>query len=126
LIAVESNDVLYKGDPAYQQEVQDIIDSLVDTILENMDELEKSADASARKLRAQLALQLFEWTVVLVQLNAKSVTFAGDMFKIASSHYGKSDIRIKNYLNYVRSMPDNADEDSNEPSPVVQLQELIA
>jgi len=122
---VESNDVLYKGDPAYQQEVQDIIDSLVDTILENMDELEKSADASARKLRAQLALALFEWTVVLVQLNSKSVTFAADMFKIASGHYGKGDTRIRNYLSYIQSMPDNDDEESSEPSPVAQLQELV-
>ena len=76
-------------------------------------------------MRAQLALALFEWTVVLVQLNSKSVTFAADMFKIASGHYGKGDTRIRNYLSYIQSMPDNDDEESSEPSPVAQLQELV-
>ena len=43
---IESNDVLYVGDPAYQQEVQDVIDALIKVILDNMQELQQSSDAS--------------------------------------------------------------------------------
>jgi transcription termination factor NusB len=43
---VESNDVLYGGDPDYQQEAQNYIDKLVDHILAHIEELKNSPDSS--------------------------------------------------------------------------------
>lgn len=119
-LLVESNDILYKGDPAYQQEVQDVIDSLLKIILDNLDELDKSVDASSKKLRARLALDLFHHTIIFSQLNVKSCALAAKMFKIAKSNQATTEAAAR-CLKYLSTLPDNTDEDGE--SMIAQLKE---
>jgi len=103
---IESNDVLYVGDPAYQQEVQDVIDALIKVILDNMQELQQSSDASSNKLRAELGKELFNYTITYSQLNEKSCAFALKMYGIAKSN-PSNNVPLQNSLKYLSSRPDD-------------------
>jgi len=121
---IESNDVLYRGDPAYQQEVQDVIDSLLKLILENLSELEKSSDASSKRLRAKLALELFHSTIVFSQLNTNSCAIAAKAFKIAKTHK-ETATAAANCMRYLSCLPTNEEESEGE-SMVDQLRAACA
>ena len=124
MCVVESNDVLYRGDPAYQQEVQDVIDSLLKLILENLSELEKSSDASSKRLRAKLALELFHSTIVFSQLNTNSCAIAAKAFKIAKTHK-ETATAAANCMRYLSCLPTNEEESEGE-SMVDQLRAACA
>jgi len=117
---IESNDVLYKGDPAYQQEVQDVIDSLIKLILENLSELEKSCDASAKKLRAKLALDLFHHTITYSQLNVNSCALAAKAFKIAQTHKDTA-AAAANCLRFLSCLPTPEEEEEGQENMIEQL-----
>ncbi|KAL6057485.1 Trafficking protein particle complex subunit 6B [Balamuthia mandrillaris] len=80
---LESNDVLYGDDPAARKELEMIIDKLIELILQQLAALKKTNTATAKREQVALALALFEHTICLAELNAKSATLAANLFNLA-------------------------------------------
>jgi len=80
---VESNDVLYAGDEAYNTELLAIIDELIKLILKHLESLSADQSPQAQKRQVTVALYLFDHTLRFCQLNAKSATLAANLFQLA-------------------------------------------
>jgi len=73
---VDSNDVLYGGDPDYLAELQAIISKILEEILQSLTDM-------PGKSQSKLALDLFNYTLAFAELNAKSATLAVNLFSLA-------------------------------------------
>ncbi len=78
---VDSNNVLYGGDPMYLEELYKLVDELVKQVLDQLTALKTTNVAS----QALLAAEFFDLTVSLTNLNAKSGNLAASLFGIAKS-----------------------------------------
>ena len=76
---LDSNNVLYGGDPMYLEELYKLIDELVKQVLDQLTLL-KTTNPTAQ---AVLAAEFFDLTVSLANLNAKSGNLAASLFTIA-------------------------------------------
>lgn len=94
---LESNNVLYGGDPMYLEELYKLIDELVKQILDQLTVL-KTTNPTAQ---AELAAEFFDLTVSIANLNVKSANLAGSLFTIAKSAEEKP-CELKNALNALK------------------------
>ena len=76
---LDSNNVLYGGDPMYLEELNKLVDQLVERILAQLTAL-KESNPSAQKT---LAAEFFDLTVSIASLNAKSGNLSASLFNIA-------------------------------------------
>lgn len=79
---LDSNDVLYGGDPLYLDELNKQVDELVKQVLDQLTAL-KSADP---ELQSELSAEFFDLTVSLADLNPKSGNLAASLFNFAKEH----------------------------------------
>jgi len=80
---VDTNDILYGGDPDYQKEVQALINKIVEDLLEDLAKLTEDKDESAHKNQSKIALDLFNYLLSFSELNAKSATLAVNLYSLA-------------------------------------------
>ena len=99
---VESNDVLYAGDTDYQQEAQDIIDALIQKIMDNLSALERNPDSSAKKNRANLAMEFFNTTVAHAAITESTGKLLVNLHKIAK---GSKPAALANCVAQLRHSP---------------------
>jgi hypothetical protein len=78
---LESNNVLYGGDPMYLEELYKLVDAFVQQILDQLTVLKTTNPAS----QALLAAEFFDVTVSLANLNAKSGNLVASLFAIAKT-----------------------------------------
>jgi len=71
-----------------------IIDKLLEEVLEQINVLKDDPDRGAQKLQAKVALDLFNETVSLTDLNSKSATFAAGLYNLAK----KTGVTDNHYL----------------------------
>jgi hypothetical protein len=78
--AVRGNDELYGRAPSYLAAAQEIVDAMLEDLLTA---IAAERERNAPRRQAQLALDVFDTTVELAELNAKSATLAYNLFSMA-------------------------------------------
>lgn len=97
---LESNNVLYGGDPMYLEELNKLVDELVKQLLDQLTLLKTTNPA----VQAQLAAEFFDLTVSIANLNVKSANLAGSLFALAKAAE-EQPIELKNALEALKFRP---------------------
>ena len=99
---VESNDTLYAGDTDYKQEAQAIIDSLIEKIMDNLQTLQSTPDASAKKNRAVLAMEFLNVSLAHAELNESVGKLLVNLHQIASA---SNSVALANCVRHLGTKP---------------------
>ena len=76
---LDSNNVLYGGDPMYLEELYKLVDQLVERVLDQLRKLKETNPEAQQRLAAEF----FDLTVSLAELNPKSGNLAASLFGLA-------------------------------------------
>lgn len=98
IAGIESNDTLYAGDTDYKQEAQELIDGLIQKVMDNLQSLQTTPDASAKKNRAVLAMQFLNVTLAHAELNESVGKLVVNLHKIASA---SNTVALKNCVRHL-------------------------
>lgn len=99
---VESNDTLYAGDTDYKQEAQEMIDGLIQKVMDNLQALQTTPDASAKKNRAVLAMEFLNVTLGHAELNDSVGKLLLNLHKIASA---SNTVALANCVRHLGTKP---------------------
>merc|ERR1711991_437998 len=81
---VDSNDVLYAGDPEYIEELDQMVAKVISLIIADFEALKKISDQSARQILKSLSLKFLNHSFTLVGINSNNYelfTKVADMAK---------------------------------------------
>eukprot|EP01090_Pellita_catalonica_P021810 TRINITY_DN8265_c0_g1_i1.p1 TRINITY_DN8265_c0_g1~~TRINITY_DN8265_c0_g1_i1.p1 ORF type:complete len:820 (-),score=152.51 TRINITY_DN8265_c0_g1_i1:35-2494(-) len=87
---VESNDVLYGGDPAFEKELIASVNKLVELTLADIKSLKESSSQHAQRKFGQLAIELSCTTLRLAKLTPESATLVVKLYELAKESKMKS------------------------------------
>ena len=80
---VDSNDVLYAAEPAYQRELKALSAQVLQTLMRQIASLGERSEGQARRAQAAIAVQLFELLVSSAALGRDQVVLAERLFVMA-------------------------------------------
>lgn len=100
---VDGNDVLYKGDPDYTEELHALVADLLQAVLDSLHALAQSSDASAKRLQAQLALEVLQHTVAFSDLNEQTRAMVTSVYQMARDA-GAQRAELEGIVRYLSSL----------------------
>jgi len=100
---VESNDMLYGGDPQYLGSVRSFIDTLITSILSYLSELGEKTDILARKQTGTLALDVVNLLISSIQMNPQSATLVVKLFQLARKTEAVDEKYLGNTLAHIQA-----------------------
>ena len=109
---LEQNARLYGGDPAYGREIQGVIDSIFDLIIQAMGAF-GDGDASAKRRQSAAALEIVNVLLAHFDPTPKLCALVMNLFKVAAANTPPSArAYLGNTLEHVRAMVESAREEA--------------
>eukprot|EP01094_Clydonella_sp_ATCC50884_P003835 TRINITY_DN1294_c0_g1_i1.p1 TRINITY_DN1294_c0_g1~~TRINITY_DN1294_c0_g1_i1.p1 ORF type:complete len:822 (+),score=193.91 TRINITY_DN1294_c0_g1_i1:196-2661(+) len=109
---IDGNDVLYAGDPDYEDELHGLLADLLGCAMQALTELKENTDASAKRLQAQLALEVVQTTISFSDLNEETARLVCSVYDLARDAGAKRNAleSVSQYLSRTQVMPDEVQE----------------
>lgn len=103
VLRVESNDRLYGGDDSYQSDLTVFVDTLVEELLVQLNEIGEAGDMTSKKEQGTLALEFVNVLLASFEMNPHSATLVVKLFQLAKKNGVVSKAYVQSTLEHIQS-----------------------